>query len=90
MTDVQNKRIDELHFAGGIRYRQIARILSVSADFIKGYLKRKKSKEVKNNELSNHCVHCGKKIESILRKRKRKYCSRECYFKARFRKGGKE
>lgn len=90
MTDVQKKRIDELHFACGIGYRKIAGILSVSADSVKGYLKMKKSKEVKNNELSNHCMHCGKKIESIPRKRKRKYCLRECYFKARFRKGGKE
>lgn len=70
MTDKERQRIDALHEEGN-GYKKIARVLDISPNTVKSYLRRKRTKE-------HTCLYCGKLVTQTPGKREKKFCSDEC------------
>ena len=84
MTEQQAKQIREMR-EQGIGYRSIALTVGLSRDIVRNFCKSRGlsgygsalTKNIREQVmLGKACLYCGN--------RKRKYCSHDCYIKARF------
>lgn len=61
----------------GYGYKRIASELNLSVNTVKSYCRRHPVPAVKSND-DSVCLNCGKPIEQIPQRKKKKFCSDKC------------
>lgn len=79
MTDEQ-KELIESYRRKGVGYKQIAKELEMSPNSVKSYCRRNNlsNEALKQNDGESSCEQCGKNIQQIKGRKRKRFCSDKC------------
>lgn len=79
MTNEQKNMI-EAYRRKGVGYKQIAKELGMSPNSVKSYCRRNhlSNEDLKRNEDETFCEQCGKTIQQVKGRKRKRFCSDKC------------